>query len=78
MPTPSPLRALPALTALPRPLHARAETLAAGSSSGVHSHPWSQLSYAIEGVLDIRTPDGNYVALPQCAVIGRSWCTGDC
>lgn len=31
-------------------------------------HPWGQLSYAIEGVLDIRTPAGNYVALPQCAV----------
>lgn len=68
---PSPLRServLPALEALPRPLFARAETLPAGSFSAVHRHAWGQLSYAIEGVLDIRTPVGNYVALPQCAV----------
>jgi AraC-like DNA-binding protein len=61
-------RNLPTLAILPRPLYARAETLAAGSFSGAHRHPWAQLSYAIEGVLDIRTPQGNYVALPQCAV----------
>ena len=61
-------RALPLLDALPRPLFARAESLSAGTFSAVHRHSWGQLSYAIEGVLDIRTPVGNYVALPQCAV----------
>jgi AraC-like DNA-binding protein len=64
---PSP-RSLPTLAALPRPLYARAESLPAGSFSPAHRHPWAQLTYAIEGVLDIRTPDGSYVALPQCAV----------
>ncbi|MFB0936129.1 MAG: helix-turn-helix transcriptional regulator [Propionivibrio sp.] len=70
-PRPSPLRSersLPALDALPRPLFARVESLSAGTFSAVHRHAWGQLSYAIEGVLDIRTPAGNYVALPQCAV----------
>lgn len=61
-------RALPAFDELPRPLFPRAESLAAGTFSAVHRHPWGQLSYAIEGGLDIRTPHGNYVALPQCAV----------
>ncbi|MFT3963279.1 AraC family transcriptional regulator [Propionivibrio sp.] len=68
---PEPLRAerpLPALDSLPRPFFPRAESLSAGTFSAVHRHPWGQLSYAIEGVLDIRTPAGNYVALPQCAV----------
>ena len=68
---PDPLRAeraLPALETLPRPFFPRAESLSAGTFSAVHRHPWGQLSYAIEGVLDIRTPSGNYVALPQCAV----------
>lgn len=61
-------RALPLLDALPRPLFARAESLSPGTYSAVHRHPWGQLSYAVEGVLDIRTPIGNYVALPHCAV----------
>lgn len=61
-------RALPTLDTLPRPLFARAESLAAGTYSPVHTHRWAQLSYAIDGVLDIRTPVGNHVALPQCAV----------
>ena len=61
-------RTLPALRSLPRPLYARAESLQPGSYSDVHRHRWIQLSYAINGVLEIRTPGGNYVALPQCAV----------
>lgn len=61
-------RSFPELVALQRPLFARTESLAAGTFSTVHRHPWGQLSYAIEGVLDIRTPQGNYVALPHCAV----------
>lgn len=61
-------RTLPKLDVLPRPLYARDESLPAGSYSEVHSHPWIQLSYASDGVLEIRTPAGNYVALPQCAV----------
>lgn len=61
-------RSLPVLDKLPRPLFVRAESLAPGTYSAVHRHAWGQLSYAIEGVLDIRTPVGNYVALPHCAV----------
>lgn len=61
-------RVLPVLDRLPRPLFVRAESLAAGTFSPVHAHDWAQLSYAIDGVLDIRTPVGNHVALAQCAV----------
>lgn len=61
-------RAVPQLTTLPRPLYPRTEALAAGSFSSPHRHAWGQLCYASEGVLDIRTPLGNYVALPHCAV----------
>ena len=61
-------RSLPLLESLPRPLYARAESLPPGTYSALHRHAWGQLSYTIEGVLDIRTPIGNHVALPQCAV----------
>jgi AraC-like DNA-binding protein len=61
-------RTLPLLDRLPRPLYARTESLITGSFSAVHQHPWIQLSYAIDGVLEVRTSAGNYVAIPQCAV----------
>ncbi|HEY6898622.1 MAG TPA: helix-turn-helix transcriptional regulator [Rhodocyclaceae bacterium] len=61
-------RQVPTLDSLPRPLYSRAESLAPGSWTEVHSHPWCQLSYAISGVLGVRTPDGDYVAPPRYAV----------
>lgn len=61
-------RAIPSLASLPRPLYNRHESLAPGSWTEEHRHPWCQLSYAISGVLGVRTPAGDYVAPPRFAV----------
>jgi AraC-like DNA-binding protein len=61
-------RVIPSLTSLPRPLYNRHESLAPGSWTEEHRHPWCQLSYAISGVLGVRTPAGDYVAPPRFAV----------
>ena len=53
---------------LPRPLYNRVESLAPGSWTEEHRHPWCQFSYAISGVLGVRTPDGDYVAPPRYPV----------
>ncbi|WP_150301979.1 AraC family transcriptional regulator [Pseudomonas profundi] len=62
-------RAIPALTALPRPLFARVESLKAGTTTEWHSHPWAQLSYAIRGVLSVHTETGRFLAPPQRAIL---------
>lgn len=61
-------REIPALERLPRPLYCRNETLAAGSVTDVHAHRWCQLSFAISGVLGVRTAFGDYVAPTRYAV----------
>ena len=61
-------RLLPGLTALPRPVFARAEDLSSASWTRVHAHPWVQLSYATQGVLGVRTRLGSYLAPPQRAI----------
>lgn len=61
-------RQLPTLSRLPRPIYSRNESLAPGSWTEEHSHPWCQLSYAISGVLGVRTPAGDHVAPPRYAV----------
>ena len=53
---------------LPRPVYARVESLPAGSYTRPHRHDWAQLSYAIEGVLCVRTRAGSFYAPPQRAV----------
>lgn len=53
---------------MPRLVYPRSETLAAGSSSRAHTHPFGQLSFAGEGVLLVRTETGSHVAPPQRAV----------
>lgn len=63
-----PARSIPALTALPRPVYARAEQLGVGSWTPRHSHPWVQFSYAISGVLSVHTDQGSYFAPPQWGV----------
>ena len=68
METSGPRRAPPALEYLPRPLYSRRESLAPGSWTEEHSHPWCQLSYAREGVLGVRTGAGDFVAPPSFAV----------
>ncbi len=62
------LRALPSLDELPRLVFPRSESLAAGSTSPPHSHPFGQLSFAGDGVLLVRTETGSHVAPPQRAV----------
>jgi AraC-like DNA-binding protein len=62
------LRELPDLKRLPRPVFARVESLLAGSKTLSHSHHWIQLSYAVSGVLEVRTAQGNFVAPPKRAV----------
>lgn len=61
-------RAIPDIAALPRPVFARAESLAAGSWTHPHSHGWVQFSYAVHGVLEIRTRQGSHMAPPQRAI----------
>jgi AraC-like DNA-binding protein len=61
-------RAIPSLATLPRPVYSRKESLAPGSWTDPHSHPWHQLSYAISGVLSVQTPQGNYIVPPRYAV----------
>ena len=66
--SPETLRSIPALTDLPRPLYARAESLSAGSWTPTHRHDWVQFSYAISGVLGVHTEQGSFFAPPQWGV----------
>ena len=61
-------RTIPALTVLPRPLYARAESLNAGSWTPSHRHDWVQFSYAISGVLGVHTAEGSFFAPPQWGI----------
>lgn len=61
-------RAIPDIAALPRPVFARAESLSAGSWTHPHSHAWVQFSYAVRGVLEVRTRQGSHMAPPQRAI----------
>lgn len=61
-------RTIPALTALPRPVYARAESLNAGSWTSPHRHDWVQFSYAISGVLGVHTAEGSFFAPPQWGI----------
>lgn len=61
-------RIVPALTALPRAVYARTESLALPERTRMHSHPWVQLSYAISGVLHVHTASESFVAPPRRAV----------
>lgn len=61
-------RTLPELQTLPRPLYGRVESLPNRALTFRHSHPWVQLSYAIQGVLEVQTANARYVAPPQRAV----------
>lgn len=61
-------RQIPAISELPRPLYARAESLNAGSWTPPHRHEWVQFSYAISGVLGVHTAEGSFFAPPQWGV----------
>lgn len=61
-------RPVPQLERLPRPLYARNESLSRQAGTPRHSHPWVQLSYAIQGVLHVHSLAGSFVAPPQRAI----------
>ena len=61
-------RDIPALRRLPRPVFARAESLPGRSWAPPHRHDWVQLSYAVSGVLAVRTAAGSFIAPPQRAI----------
>ncbi|RAI33021.1 hypothetical protein CH340_13610 [Rhodoplanes serenus] len=57
-----------AVDELPRPVHARSKSLPGGARKPWHAHPWGQLTYAIKGVLMVRTLHGTFLTPPQWAV----------
>lgn len=61
-------RRVPGLKHLPRPVYGRIESLPNRTLTHRHSHPWVQFSYAIQGVLEVQTDAGRFVAPPQRAV----------
>lgn len=56
------------LKQLPRPIYGQAEALPNLALGYQHSHCWLQFSYASQGVLDVHTDGGRYLAPPQRAV----------
>ncbi len=59
---------LASLTVLSRPVHGHAESLPNTVLGYRHRHPWIQFAYAVEGVLEVRTDAGRFVAPPQRGV----------
>lgn len=53
---------------LPRPVFARVKSLPRGAKNPWHVHPWAQFTYAIKGVLVVRTSQGTFLTPPQWAV----------
>jgi len=51
-----------------RPVFARVKTLSGGERNPWHTHAWAQLTYAIKGVLLVRTDLGTFLAPPHWAV----------
>jgi AraC-like DNA-binding protein len=62
------IRALPGYNHLPRPVVPRVDSLLAGTLTPWHKHDWWQLSYALSGVLTLKTAQGSYMAPPQRAI----------
>ncbi len=56
------------LEALPRPVYGHAQALPNRALGYRHSHAWVQLSYAAQGVLDVRTASGRFISPPQQAI----------
>lgn len=59
---------LMALRSLPRPVYGHALALPNRAIEHYHSHPWAQLSYATQGVIQVTTVTGRFVAPPLRAV----------
>jgi AraC-like DNA-binding protein len=56
------------LKELPRPVYGHARSIPNRVIAHRHSHPWTQLSYALKGVIEVTTAGGRFVAPPQRAV----------
>lgn len=56
------------LSELPRPVYGQLQSLPNIVLDYRHAHPWGQLSYAIDGVLQVHTDHGFYLVPPQRAV----------
>lgn len=52
------------LNALPRPVYGYVDGINNRAIGFPHSHSWAQFSYATEGVLEVRTASGRYIAPP--------------
>lgn len=62
------LTRLSELQALPRPVYGQLDSPPNLKLGYRHSHPWIQLSHAVEGVLEVRTELGRFIAPPLRAV----------
>ena len=59
---------LRSLRELPRPIYGHAEALPNQALRYRHKHAWGQLAYAAEGVIEVHTDAGRFVAPPQRAI----------
>ena len=59
---------LTTLRSLPRPVYGHTSALPNRAIEQRHAHPWAQLSYAAQGVLEVATASGRFVAPPLRAV----------
>lgn len=71
------------LRALPRPVYGHHLALPNRAISRMHTHSWAQLSYALRGVIEVRTQAGRFTAPPLRAVWVPAntehgvWCSAD-
>jgi AraC-like DNA-binding protein len=56
------------LQALPRPIYGHFLGLPNRAIRQRHSHPWGQLSYAMSGVIEVRTANARFMAPPLRAI----------
>ncbi len=62
------VQGLRSLRKLPRPIYGHAEALPNQALRYRHKHSWGQLAYAAEGVIEVHTDAGRFVAPPQRAI----------
>lgn len=66
--SPALMARLSELKQLPRPVYGQLDSPPNLKLGYRHSHPWVQLSHAVEGVLEVRTDNGRFIAPPLRAV----------
>jgi AraC-like DNA-binding protein len=59
---------LASLKVLPRPVYGHVSGIANRAIGSPHIHSWAQLSYAIDGVIEVRTVSGRFIAPPLRAI----------